>query len=311
MAKYFRLYLGKNHAFAPECFDEGFIGTDFDIKVDLAGRLPETFREFNAEFIPILQKSHPEKNNRSAGLACGMLWTVSKYIPVGGYVVCPTGQGAYRIGKVVSEYYFISGGNLPHRRRVEWLPSTLEKSAFSQPLLNSMGSVATVCDISKYAEELDPLVGVATGNTTLSEDEAIGDSAVFALEKYLEDFLITNWPITPFGQTHVIYEVDGEQQGRQLQTDTGPLDILAEAKDGSEMLVIELKRGQAPTSVIGQLLSYMAWVKETIARKDQAVRGVIVALEDDLRIRRALQMVNGVDFYRYEIKFNLNKVTVS
>jgi restriction system protein len=37
------------------------------------------------------------------------------------------------------------------------------------------------------------------------------------------------------------------------------------------------------------------------------VRGVIIALEDDQRIRRALQMTPGVDFYRYEISFELVK----
>jgi restriction system protein len=55
----------------------------------------------------------------------------------------------------------------------------------------------------------------------------------------------------------------------------------------------------------------MAWVKESITREDQSVRGIIIALDDDLRIRRALQMVNGVDFYRYEVKFSLNKVQAS
>jgi restriction system protein len=174
-----------------------------------------------------------------------------------------------------------------------------------------MGSIATVCDITKYEDELSRILDLANGNVTVSDDRPSGDQAIFALEKYLEDFLVSNWQVTPFGQTHNIYEVDGEQQGRQMQTDTGPLDILAESKDGKELLVIELKRGQAPSSVIGQILSYMAWVKESIAREDQSVRGIIIALDDDLRIRRALQMVNGVDFYRYEVKFSLNKVQAS
>lgn len=311
MTIYFRLFLGRQNSFAQECFQGGFIGTDYDIDVNLAGRLPESFKEFNLEFIPILQKKHPEKNNRSAGLACGMLWTVSKYIPVGGYVICPTGLGTYRVGRVTGEYYYAEGENLPHRRNVEWLPATLEKSSFSQPLQNSMRSIATVCDITKYEDELSRLLGLANGTVTASDDRPSGDLAIFALEKYLEDFLVSNWQVTPFGQTHNIYEVDGEQQGRQMQTDTGPLDILAESLDGKELLVIELKRGQAPSSVIGQILSYMAWVKESIAREDQSVRGIIIALDDDLRIRRALQMVNGVDFYRYEVKFSLNKVQAS
>ena len=43
----------------------------------------------------------------------------------------------------------------------------------------------------------------------------------------------------------------------------------------------------------------------TIAEDHQRVRGVIIALDDDKRIRRALQIAQGIDFYRYEVKFNL------
>ena len=33
------------------------------------------------------------------------------------------------------------------------------------------------------------------------------------------------------------------------------------------------------------------------------MRGVIITLDDDKRIRRALQVAHGIDFYRYEVKF--------
>lgn len=310
MSIFFRLFLGRQNVYASECFEGGFIGTDFGIPFDLSGHLSDTMRQFNDKFIPLLQELFPEKNRRSAGLACGMLWTVSKYFPVGAYVLCPTGTGSYRVGRVTSEYYFVEGQILPHRRDVDWLSLVLEKANFSEPLQNSIGSMATVCDISKYQQELDQLIQYH-GSGALAHPLETGDVAVFALEKYLEDFIISNWSVTPFGQTHNIYEVDGEKVGRQLQTDTGPLDILAESKDGSEMLVIELKRDTAPEKSIGQILRYMAWVRESVAREGQQIRGIIIALEDDLRIRRALQMVQSVDFYRYEVRFSLNKVKVN
>jgi restriction system protein len=37
---------------------------------------------------------------------------------------------------------------------------------------------------------------------------------------------------------------------------------------------------------------------------------VIIALEDDLRIRRALKVAQGIDFYRYEVSFKLHKQEV-
>ena len=49
----------------------------------------------------------------------------------------------------------------------------------------------------------------------------------------------------------------------------------------------------------------MGYVKEDFAEDHQRVRGVIIALDDDKRIRRALQVAQGIDFYRYEVKFSL------
>ena len=49
----------------------------------------------------------------------------------------------------------------------------------------------------------------------------------------------------------------------------------------------------------------MGYLQEEIAEDRQKVRGVIIAWNDDKRIRRALQIAQGIDFYRYEVKFNL------
>ncbi|MEX1027922.1 MAG: hypothetical protein WD049_07940, partial [Candidatus Paceibacterota bacterium] len=39
----------------------------------------------------------------------------------------------------------------------------------------------------------------------------------------------------------------------------------------------------------------------------QSVRGVIIALENDQKLRRALSMVPTIDFFRYSISFKLSK----
>ena len=93
--------------------------------------------------------------------------------------------------------------------------------------------------------------------------------------------------------------------GKRFPTDTGPIDLLAISKDRQELLVVELKRGRASDAVVGQIQRYMGYVLEEIAEDHQRVRGVIIALDDDKRIRRALQIAQGIDFYRYEVKFSL------
>ena len=96
-----------------------------------------------------------------------------------------------------------------------------------------------------------------------------------------------------------------ESGGQQFPTDTGPIDLLAISKDKQELLVVELKRGRASDAVVGQIQRYMGYVLEEIAEDHQRVRGVIIALDDDKRIRRALQIAQGIDFYRYEVTFSL------
>jgi restriction system protein len=127
------------------------------------------------------------------------------------------------------------------------------------------------------------------------------------MEKHLEDFLVENWAQTELGKEYDIYEEEGERVGQQYQTDTGPLDILATSKDKKTLLVVELKKGRASDVVVGQVLRYMGYVKEELLEVGQAVKGVIVALEDDQKLRRALAVAPDVELYRYEVSFKLLK----
>ena len=49
----------------------------------------------------------------------------------------------------------------------------------------------------------------------------------------------------------------------------------------------------------------MGYVLEEIAEDHQRLRGVITALHDDKRIRRAFQIAQGINFYRYEVNYSL------
>jgi restriction system protein len=49
----------------------------------------------------------------------------------------------------------------------------------------------------------------------------------------------------------------------------------------------------------------MGYVREQIAEPEQDVEGVIIALEDDQKLRWALVSVPSVTFYRYRIDFHL------
>ena len=77
------------------------------------------------------------------------------------------------------------------------------------------------------------------------------------------------------------------------------------AKDRQTLLVVELKRGRASDVVVGQIQRYMGYVLAELATEEQIVRGAIIALEDDLKLRRALSVTTNIDFYRYQVSFKL------
>lgn len=307
MRSYYRIMLGAKSIHAEECFKGNFIGADFTIKEDLSKNLPDNWRDFNKHFIPVYLNNLPQKSKVSAGLSCGALWTVSKGINIGDIVLCPNGSGSYYVGEVLDTYSYHPGQILPHRRTVKWYTNLLERSAMSDQLKNSTGSIGTVSDITKYAEEIERLISGNRPPTLISTDQTVEDPAIFALEKHLEDFLVQNWKQTELGKHYDIYEEDGELVGQQYQSDTGPIDILAISKDKKELLVVELKKGRVSDSVVGQIQRYMGYVQEELAEEGQKVKGVIIALEDDLRIKRALAVTNNIDFYKYQVNFKLYK----
>jgi restriction system protein len=307
MKNYYRLMLGRKSIYSEECFAGDFVGVDFEIPQDLTHKLPEEWRAFNREFIPVFLEGHPDKTKIGAGLACGALWTVSKGIKTGDVVLCPDGSGRYRIGEVTGGYTYQPGGVLPHRRTVRWLSQIIDRADMSEELQHSTGSIGTVSNITGYREEIEKLLGGGPTSTLVSTDETVEDPAAFAMEQHLEDFLVQNWAQTDLGKEYLIYEEEGERVGQQYATDTGPLDLLAISKDKKSLLIVELKKGRASDVVVGQTLRYMGYVQAELAEEGQSVRGVIIALEDDPRIRRALAMVPSVTFYRYQISFKLVK----
>ncbi|HOT75932.1 MAG TPA: endonuclease NucS [Candidatus Wallbacteria bacterium] len=307
MKNYYRIMPGQRGKFFEDCFNGNFIGADFIADIDLTGKLYEDWKEFNKEFILVWLRQNPEKSKIAAGLACGMLWTISKGVQIGDVVLCPNGKGEYSAGEVVENYSFHPGKILPHRRMVKWYSGAIKRTDMSDALKFATGSIGTVSDITKHTAEIERLIAGNAPPVIISTDETVEDPSAFALEKHLEDFLVANWKQTELGKNYDIYEEDGELVGQQYPSDTGPIDILAVSKDKKELLVVELKKGKASDVVIGQVQRYMGYVKEELAEDNQVVKGVIIAAEDDKRIRRALVVASNIEFFKYQVSFKLIK----
>jgi len=312
MRNFYRLMLGKGSSHVQECLQEGFVGVGWFANIDLSNAISSAvdWKAFNKAMIPVYLSENPTKKKVAAGLSCGFTYTVCKAINKGDIVLTPKGDGNYAMGKVSSDYLYAPGKTLPHRRLVNWFPGTIARSDMSIELKNSSGSIGTVSNISRYASELESLLigQKPTQNPGIySTDENVEDPSIFALEKHLEDFLVTNWKSTELSKNYDIYEDEGEIVGQQYMTDTGPIDILAISKDRKELLVIELKKGRVSDVVVGQIQRYMGYAKEELCEEGQSVKGLIIGLEDDNKIRRALSVTTGISFYRYIVDFRLIK----
>jgi restriction system protein len=307
MTSYYRIMPGAKSVYASICHEQGFIGADWDLGGDLTGKLPENWRDFNKQFIPVYLETYTDKSKVAAGLACGMLWSICKGMQLGDVVLCPSGAGQYYVGDVTSEYYYQEHGPLQHRRKVNWYEHSIDREAMSQALRNSAGSIGTLSNVTKHSDELERLLAGKAPHVLSHGDETVEDPSVFALESHLEEFLVANWQQTALAGEYDIYTVDGDVIGQQYPSDTGPMDILAVSKDGNTLLVVELKRGRASDVVIGQIQRYMGYVKDELAEAHQTVKGIVIALEEDLKIRRALSVTTNIEFYRYEIMFKLIK----
>ncbi|MDD9798411.1 MAG: endonuclease NucS, partial [Alphaproteobacteria bacterium] len=251
------------------------------------------------DFYENFGRKHIEGKNPS-----NMTHRVCKEIKENDIVLCPDGKGLYWVGKVTGDYFYNpQKGNFRHRRPVEWLDK-IDKADISLELKKSLYSQYTAVNITKFADEIEKLLAGIVEAGSQVDDETVE----FALEKHLEDFICKNWSNTDLAKNYDIFK-DENGIGRQFKTNTGWIDILAisKGKGEKEFLVIELKKGQASDKVVGQVLRYMGDVRTELAKKGEVVKGCIIAFENDLKIERALSVVNNIEFYRYEVDFRLFK----
>ena len=94
----------------------------------------------------------------SAGLACGMTWTLCSGLNIGDVVLCPSGRNTYFVGSISSAYVYAGNKNLPHRRAVKWMGIEISPNQISEELLKSARSIGTTPLLDTYATEIEQLI---------------------------------------------------------------------------------------------------------------------------------------------------------
>lgn len=177
MKQYNRIMLGEHGKHLPDCLENNYVGTNFLPDVDLSAFDPSDEAKWRKQMVELFLQKHPDKSIGTARNSIGFLWTVCYGLKDDDIILASNGEGKYRIGKISGDYYYVPGGILPHRRRVTWLSTVINRKDMSKELQNSTGSIGTCCNITKYAAEIDGLIGNSTEdsnnsatNTTTNEN---------------------------------------------------------------------------------------------------------------------------------------------
>ncbi len=306
--RYYKIHQGPQNTYATTAVENGFVGISYGMPN--LSQLNTNDQKLKEKIRDIYFELHKGVSNASAGPGIGAVYRFLAVIQIGDIVINPMGDGTYKVGEVVGDYYY-AGDNeiIPHRRNVKWFAS-FTKDACSETLKNTLGAIAAISDVTHRSLEIDALL---SGNVMRTEIiQSAVDESEFALEKHLEDFLIENWSNTDLSREYdLLKDENGQIIAQQYSTEVGPIDILAIKRDKSELLIVELKKGRSGDAVVGQILRYITAVKNEVAEPGQKIRGVIITGTDDKKIRYALEPLGDlVDFMVYKIQFSLEKIII-
>jgi restriction system protein len=290
----------------PELFDKVW---HFDVANNLLSigweELGDVSQMSREQLANTVAATFPEKPQQTKGLICNMIWAVYHEIVPGDLIVARRGRkilaavGKVTVGATYSPRKNPAHGH-PHYLQVSWQDSPRDK-AFSSVVF----PMHTVAEISE--QQFQSYLGNVPPQVAPTEPPpVVEDQNEFVLEKYLEDFIVSNFG-TIFKGELKIFEAAEINEGQQYPTDIGPIDILAVEPKTNSFVVIELKKGRPSDQVIGQILRYMGWVKKMLCTNGQSVRGLIICRDPDQKLSFALEMTNNIDVRYYSVSFKLKE----
>jgi restriction system protein len=234
-----------------------------------------------------------------------MVWSFYNEIEPGDVVIARRGRKILAAAGTVRERAIFEPGrnsdvDHPHFLSVTWHQEPRNKDfgavVFPMPTLAEIDETQFQSFVEGSGFEL----------AKSEEGEVYEDQAEFVLEKYLEEFIVSNFSGIFKGELEIFIDEDGNT-GQQYTTDIGSIDILARDRRDNSLVVIELKKGRPSDQVVGQVMRYMGWVKKNLAQEGQKIRGLVICREEDQRLSYALEMIDHVDARYYKVSFSLSE----
>ena len=104
----------------------------------------------------LYRKIHPDASSGHVANQVGQVWAFRSRIQLGDLAVLPLKtRSAIATSKVAGPYQYTTdlGDGVRHVRKVEWLRTDLARTSFGQDILYSLGSLMTVCQITRNQAE--------------------------------------------------------------------------------------------------------------------------------------------------------------
>ena len=241
------------------------------------------------------------------------VWNFYNVIEVGDIIIARMGtKKLIGIGEVVGDaYHSLEEGALrtPNTDDVYYNFIKVKWEARSIDYENSIFSIFTIYEID--TEKFNELTEKRPEDNE-NKDEALINKKEqeFALEKYLEDFIVNNFNKIFKDSIKLWYDEEGilGQQYPLIDDkaqNIGKIDILARNIEENSYIVIELKKGRSSDKVVGQIMRYMGWVQEHLCNEGDSVKGMIICKEKDKKLEYALKTINNIELKFFQIDFKL------
>ena len=261
------------------------------------------------------KQKYIEKYGKDSPVDRKSFWYFYHDISVGDIVIARKGRKKIlAVGEVASTAYYdqIKGkeraGNLRDLAYNHFIDVKLEKKEIDFDA--QVFPMFTICNISEErynsfikGEIWEKKEGGITPEGIIKE-QGFDLELEFVLEKYLEDFIVTNLNQIFAGKLKIFEDEEGN--GQQYPTEIGNIDILAQEPETKSYVVMELKKGRESDKVVGQILRYMGWVKENIAKEGENIKGLIICQKKDEKLEYSLKAIPqcniGVKLYKIDFK---------
>jgi len=257
------------------------------------------------ELAQAVSAAYPDKPPQTKGLYTNMLWSFYHEMLPGDFVIARRGRKTLAgVGRITGPAAYTPGRN-SHVEHPGFIDVAWQDQPRDKPFSTIVFPMHTLAEFTE-----DQFRNVVEGSghpiTPPNDEPLVEDPSEFVLEKYLEDFIVSNFATIFKGDLRVFEDSEGND-GQQYATDIGPIDILAIDAQSNAFVVIELKKGRASDRVVGQILRYMGWVKRNLCSDGQMVKGLIICHDHDPKLSYALEMTNNIDVRYYNVSFKLRE----